>query len=365
MILKHITTTDPISCQPFVLLKQRTVLNTLHSFKVVFLLLALSISCHLDAQDIHFSQLGRSPLNVSPALTGLFKGDLRFVGNYRSQWNKVPVNYMTFSGGFDQKFINSHLKNSLFAAGFALNHDEAGDLELSTTQINLSGSYTHRLAKKHFLTAGIQLGGAQRRFDSSKLKVDSQYDGDGHNGTFGTNETFEDTNVIYGDLSGGLNYRFQNVDKRMKFDFGGAIYHANQPNKSFYNDSNIKLTARKSLYGMASFGVGKIVDIGVQAIGQFQGPHQEILVGGNAKIHLNQQRDQELAFGLGLSYRLDDAWVPTVILDYRMWSFGFSYDVNSSPLNIASYKRGGPEFSAIYIFSKVRPPKEFEICPIF
>ena len=341
------------------------MLKTLHSFKQITLFLSLALSIQLHAQDIHYSQFGRSPLNINPALTGLFKGDVRFIGNYRSQWNKIPVNYMTFSGGVEQKFINSSMENSLFSAGLYLNHDEAGDLKLSNTGVNLAASFTRRLSTKHYLTAGIQIGGAQRRFDASKLQVDSQYDGDQFNGNLPTQEAFENTRVFYGDLSGGLNYRFQNADNRMKLDFGVAVFHANTPDKSFYKNGNQILDRRWSYYGMTTFGIGNSIDLGLQAIGQFQGPHQEILVGGIGKIHLNQERDKELAFGLGLSYRLADAWVPSVVVDYRMWSFGFSYDVNSSPFNIASYSRGGPEFSLIYIFSKVRPPKEFEICPLF
>ena len=341
------------------------MLKTLHSFKNIALAFFLVLSFQLHAQDIHYSQFGRSPMNTNPALTGLFKGDLRFIGNYRSQWNNVPVNYMTFSGGVEQKFLNSNLKNSLFSAGLSFNHDEAGDLKLSNTGINLSGSFTRRLSEKHYLTAGIQIGGSQRRFDISALRVDSQYDGDTFNGSLSTGENFENSAVIYADLSGGINYRFQNMENRMKLDFGAAIYHANTPNRSFYKESENNLDHRLSVYGMTTFGLGEVFDIGLQAIGQFQGPFQEILIGGLGKIHLNRKRDEELAFGLSLSHRLGDAWVPSVMVDYRMWSVGFSYDVNSSPFNVASYRRGGPELSVSYIFSKVRPPKEFEICPLF
>lgn len=341
------------------------MLKTLHSFKSIALALSLVWSFQLHAQDIHYSQFGRSPLNINPALTGLFKGDLRFIGNYRSQWNKIPVNYMTFSGGVDQKFINSNMQNSLFSAGLYLNHDEAGDLELSNTNVNLSGSFTRRLSTKHFLTAGIQVGGAQRRFDVSKLQVDSQYDGDQHNSSLPTGENALNSSVFYTDLSGGINYRFQNFDNRMKLDFGVAVFHANSPNQSFFKNGNQKLAPRWSYYGMTTFGVGKMLDVGLQAIAQFQGPHQEVLVGGIGKIHLNQERDKELAFGLGLMYRIDDAWVPSVMVDYRMWSIGLSYDITSSPFSPIDFRRGGPEFSVVYIFSKVRPPKEFEICPLF
>jgi len=341
------------------------VLKTLHSFKHIAFFFALALSIQLHAQDIHYSQFGRSPLNINPALTGLFKGDVRFIGNYRSQWNKIPVNYMTFSGGVEQKFINSSMENSLFSAGLYLNHDEAGDLKLSNTGVNLAASFTRRLSTKHYLTAGIQIGGAQRRFDVSKLRVDNQYDGDTFNSSLPTQEAFDNSRVFYGDLSGGLNYRFQNVDNRMKLDFGIAIFHVNKPDKSFYKNGNQRLDRRLSYYGMTTFGIGEKIDVGLQAIGQFQGPHQEILVGGIGKIHLNQERDKELAFGLGLAYRIDDAWVPSMVIDYRVWSFGLSYDVTSSPFNDLGFRRGGPELSLIYIFSKVRPPKEFEICPLF
>ncbi len=341
------------------------MLKTLHSLKLLAPALLLALSIQLQAQDIHYSQFGRSPMNINPALTGLFKGDLRFIGNYRSQWNKVPVNYMTFSGGVDQKFINTNLKNSLFSAGIYFNHDEAGDLELSNTNVTLSGSFTRRLSTKHYLTAGIQVGGAQRGFNAGNLRVDNQYDGDGFNSGLSTGEIFDNSSVFYADLSGGVNYRFQNFKNRTKIDIGTALYHVNRPNRSFYANSENRLAQRWSVYGTASMGIGEIFDIGLQVIGQFQGPHEEILVGGTGKIHLNQERDKELAFGLGLSYRLGDAWAPSVVLDYRMWSFGFSYDINSSPFNVASYRRGGPELSAVYIFSKVRAPKEFEICPLF
>ncbi|MEM6697047.1 MAG: type IX secretion system membrane protein PorP/SprF, partial [Bacteroidota bacterium] len=65
--------------------------------KAVKLLLIIAVSLSLSrvsAQDIHFSQIGYSPLNLNPALTGIFEGDMRFTGNYRQQWNPV-VNYQT------------------------------------------------------------------------------------------------------------------------------------------------------------------------------------------------------------------------------------------------------------------------------
>jgi len=319
----------------------------------------------LVAQDIHYSQFNRSPIYINPALAGIFKGDVRFVGNYRSQWNKVPVNYKTFSGSVEKKFINTNHKNSLFSAGLLFNYDEAGDLELSNTNIGLVGSYTHRLAEKHFVTGGLHVNLGQRRLSLDQLQVDQQYNGDTFDPSLSSGEIGLNTSVSFGDFSGGINYRFQNPYKRARLDIGGSIYHINQPNTSLYDGSEVQLSRRYNFYGITSFKIAEDFDLGLRAIGQFQGPHQEIVVGGTLKYHLEKGRSREVAVGLAIAYRLDDAWVPTIIVDYHNWSFGFNYDINTSNFNVATIRKGGPELSLIYIFSKVRPPKEFEICPIF
>jgi len=51
-------------------------------------------------------------------------------------------------------------------------------------------------------------------------------------------------------------------------------------------------------------------------------------------------------------------------LDYGNFHFGVSYDLNLSSLKVASNKRGGFEFSLIYIFEKYRPTiKRYKACP--
>lgn len=341
------------------------MLKTLHLLKGVLLCFIIGASAMLVAQDIHYSQFNRSPIYINPALAGIFKGDVRFVGNYRSQWNKVPVNYKTFSGSVEKKFINTNHKNSLFSGGFLFNYDEAGDLELSNTGIGLVGSYTHRLAEKHFVTGGLHIGLAQRRLSLNKLQVDQQYNGDTFDPSLSTGESGLNNSISFGDFSGGLNYRFQNPYTRTKLDIGGSIFHINTPNTSLYEGAKVDLSRRYNIYGIANFKITEDFDLGLRAVGQFQGPHQEIVVGGTVKYHLEKGRSREVAVGLALEYRIGDAWIPTIIVDYHNWSFGFNYDINTSTFNIATIRKGGPELSVIYIFSKVRPPKEFEICPIF
>ena len=118
-------------------------------FTLFFIGLSLLLAPQLIAQDLHFSQFYHSPLNINPALTGVFKGDLRFAGNYRRQWQSVPIPYLTFSAAFDMKYFHRKLGNGFFAGGFIFDHDKSGDAEMRYTQITFSGSYTHQLNENH------------------------------------------------------------------------------------------------------------------------------------------------------------------------------------------------------------------------
>ena len=44
---------------------------------------------------------------------------------------------------------------------------------------------------------------------------------------------------------------------------------------------------------------------------------------------------------------------------------GISYDVNTSAFHTVTDRKGGPEFSVIYIITHVKPLSQFKACPIF
>ena len=128
------------------------------------------------AQDIHYTNFGFSPLNINPALTGVFNGDYRATGNFRSQWQGVPVSYLTVSSSFDMKIANQNKGvTSPFRVGAFLSHDNAGWSHLNNTSVYLSGSYMKVLTPKDFLSGGISLGVNQRAFKTGDLTWDDQY----------------------------------------------------------------------------------------------------------------------------------------------------------------------------------------------
>jgi len=322
----------------------------------------------IKGQDIHFSQFYNSPLNINPALTGVFKEDVRFIGNYRRQWQSVPVPYLTFSGAFDMKFEHRKLPNGFFAGGFLINYDKTGDPELSTTNLTLSGSYTHRLTDNNLLTLGVQFGSGQRALKLGQLSFGNQFNGDTYVPSADPRENLTDESIFYTDLSTGLNWRVQDGNGRFKMDLGFGLFHLTQPKVNFSNEATATLSRRMSIYLLATYQIQPKMDVLFMAMNQKQGAYTELIGGGALRYRLNQQRGKELAVQFGVNYRLigkKDAIIPTVEILYTAWKLGFSYDVNLSEFQLATDKNGGPELSLIYTITKVKPVKATKSCPIF
>jgi len=323
----------------------------------------------VNAQDIHWSQFRLSPMNLSPAATAIFKGDVRFIGSYRNQWANFDrnVDYTTFSGSVDMKFFAPKLRNSMFGGGLIFNHDSAGDLGLSLTQIGLNGSYTHQLGKQHFLTLGLQGSFASRRY-SPNLTVDNQWNGDTFDASLPTREPVDEASADLGDFSAGINYHFQKPSKRSKLDVGVALFHVNKPTHGFYEDDQVIYPQRLSLYALGTIGLGKKIDLLPMAMRQEQGPHSQTLLGLAGRLHLNQHVARKTAIQLGLNYRFNeleaDAWIPNMEFHFRTLMVGLSYDINISEYVVNTANRGGLELHVNYIIDKVRLD-EAKICPIY
>jgi len=318
----------------------------------------------MNAQDIHFSQFGNAPINLNPALTGIFGGDVRFVGNYRSQWHP-SVSYLTFSGAADMKFDKFCSNHDQWAGGLIFNYDQAGDSKLSLTQLALNTSYTQRINDNNFMTLGVQLSGYQRAFSTEDLKWGSQFGDRIFNPNQASGETFTDESTFYGDFSAGLNWHFQkpnsqsswNNQNRTKFDLGVGLFHINKPDRSFYDDNMYdedNLPMRLAIYGLGTFRLIDPLDLVLVGMYQGHGSHEEIVVGIGGKIHLINELTSQLNILFGVNFRLGDAFIPNVEVGYNSWKFGLSYDWNTSGFKEVTNGRGGIELSAAYIFVKPR-----------
>lgn len=330
---------------------------------------------HLSAQDIHFSQFGNAPINLSPGLNGVFGGDLRFVGNYRHQWRAVPVPYLTFSGTLENKFYYQKGRyDRFFSGGVLLNYDRQGDLELTSLQIGIPVALTIPVAKNNFLTFGVTPAFGQRAFSTNRLTFDAQWQDCIFDPAASTREDqlFSSDNLQYFDLSGGLNFRTQSARKRTRFDIGAGLHHINRPDHDFWSSGlatdpgEVRLASKLSVYGLGLVQVSNNIDIVGQATYQRQGGYRELVYGAGARFHLNRQPYKELALQVGANFRqrYTDAILPHVEAHWRTWSLGVSYDVNLSDFTLATNRRGGPEISLIYRLYRVKPVSVFKSCPL-
>ena len=343
----------------------RVLPNTL-----VPIIVALFLSWNLSAQDIHYSQFYNAPQILSPGLTGIFYGDVRFMGHFRRQWENVPADYLTFSGTYDQKFYSKKKDrgNDFMGFGINFNYDNAGFSKLALSHLQLGGSYTKELSKNTFLTGGIQLGFGNRAFKEDDLTFGNQWGNGRFDPSLPTGENFDNTSIFFLDFSIGANLRLQKDDRRTKLDFGAGLYHVNSPRQEFFDNSDQRLPARFALHALGAIKLGNPLDLLLRGTAQFQTTYREYVPGLALRLYLNQDRGKELAFQVGANLRLNDitdAIIPTVELHYNTFSAGVSYDINVSDFDIATDQRGGPEVWVAYRIVKVRPLGDFKTCPIF
>ncbi len=327
------------------------------------------------AQDIHFSQFGNSPLNLSPGLAGVFGGDMRFVANYRDQWRSIPVPYTTFSGSVENKIYWTKGKYDRFLTGAILfNYDKQGSLELTSTQIGIPISVTLPLRKNTFLTVGVAPMFSQRNFSTDKLTFDSQWqdsffdpNADAHE-----DQLLQNTNLKYFDLHAGLNLRLQSEAKRSRVDLGVGFQHINRPNHDFWSSDltdpgTVELYSKMSFYALGRLQLSHNFDVVGQGLYQKHGGYEEIVYGAGLRMYLNHKPYRELALQIGADYRhrYNDALIPHVEISWRTWNLRVSWDVNIwSEIGTVTRSNAGPEVSLMYRLYRVKPLKIFKTCPI-
>ncbi len=346
------------------------------------LLTALSL-CALSAlsygQDFHYSQFYNAPLHLNPALTGVFNGDTRFMGNYKSQWTDVPVDYQTVTLAMDKQFRQVSNPNRFFAAGLAFNYDNAGDSKLTWLNLDLNGSYTLGLSEEVFLTLGGKAAIVQRSFSTDKLRFDNQFD-DARgvaDPTRSTGEDFDTDGQFFPDFSAGINLRLQNKqtdylvyrnNRRSKVDIGVALHHLTRPDQAFYDDADVPLERRLSPYVMATLQILPFVDVIGNITYQNQGAYYDEFVGVlGGRLWLSNKLGSQISIMGGWGLRRDaiqDAYFPTAELTYNNLRVGLNYDFNTSEFDLATENKGGLELSVRYLIRKARPLPEFRVCPL-
>lgn len=355
----------------FNVLNQPASMRKIYAALVVLIAISFSQN-NLQGQDIHYSQFYNSPLNINPALTGIFNGDQRVVGSMRDQWRQIPVPYTTFSANYDQKYYTKNRDKGFFGFGAIFNYDRSGDPNYNILNLNLTGSYSYLINSNNVLTGGLLLGFGNEGYDGSQLTWDRQWTGTEIDLSLDPGENFNRRRVNYLESGIGINYRYQK-SSRTYLNLGLGAWHLIPPNMTFLASTagNVNLPVRLAINFETLFKTTEKIDIQVHAIHARQQQYRETLAGGLLRFHINQNPGKKYAIDLGGSFRFLDALVgdivPTIALHYNQWYVGASYDFNLSTFHTTHNinRIGGPEVHVRYIITNVQPLGEKKACPIY
>jgi type IX secretion system PorP/SprF family membrane protein len=355
--------------------------STLYTF--LFLIgLSLLAPIALSAQDAHFSQFYSSPLQMNPALTGVFPGEYRFTANYRTQNYAVLGNqaYKSIAASFEGRRPVG--RDDYYSLGIAILRDQVGESQFSQSRAVLSGSYLKHIGSGRsrgsgqFLIGGAQLGIAQWSYDWNDLWFTEQFEVmPGSQTAFinfassnGEALSMMETDLFMEFNAGVLYYNV--IDEDNSFYLGGALHHLTEPNVSFLDDQSEMLHSR--WVGQAGGQVSLTREASLLPAIAVMGQGPSFLGIGGMNLRYSNRDWREVAIRAGLWGRVAnqgesgmglDAMVVSAILEVERWQFGLSYDVTVSDLSTANNSRGAFELSLIY----VHPSKDrFKvICPKF
>jgi type IX secretion system PorP/SprF family membrane protein len=324
----------------------------------------LQFGTAVTSQDLHFSQFFEAPLLRNPSLAGIFAGDIRVQAVYRDQWNSVTTAYKTVSLNSEYKMPIGRA-NDFVTVGMQMLQDRAGTISWVSTHVLPAINYHKSLSDERtkYLSVGFMGGWVQKRFDRSKMITNSMFNGPGDG------ENFLQPQYSYWDASAGLSYNAQlNDNPENNFYVGVALHHFNKPKNSFYRDPRRELTPKTDISAGVRFSVTEWSYVTVQANHSQQGPYRETIAGGLYGVKLGDEVDNpKYTVHGGLLLRVNDALIPMIKVDYRPFSFSFSYDVNTSQLNTSSYGRGGFELGVSYagFTDRANSTLNAVVCPKF
>ncbi len=341
--------------------------------KYIFIyIILLFITTLALAQDPNFSMRFLAPQQLTPAMTGMFHGDIRLIANARNQWSPFLGSkaYNSYSAAMD---MNYTFGNDYIGVGVSLLGDKAGTSSFQQNNAKMSLAYCKNLSssrnKFHAIVAGFEAGMTSLSLNVNDLRFLSQFDkSDIFRPDFlGPEVQRQYRNRNFGDISAGLMW-ITVMPEYYSFHIGAAMHHINKPNISFV-ESRIKMLPRYTLnFGGEYYIQGKKWALLPNVIGMRQGKSIEITGGVALRKTLQWAKSEDgyKAFQAGIWFRtankldnkiLADAVIAFARFDYRQYTFGISYDSNISSLRAANAFNGSYEFAIHYTLQKAFPNK--------
>lgn len=319
----------------------------------------------ITGQDLRFSQFMNNPLLTNPANTGFNPDfDYRIGGSFRNQWWGLPVPYKTTSIWGDVQINRDFIPNGWIGIGGMLLRDVAGSGGLTSTKGYGSIAYHQELGESSLLSAGFNLGYAVKRVDFNAFKWENQWNGKFFDANIGTGERFAYSQIGYLDVQAGINYAYFPNDN-IYLNAGVSVLHVNSPKETFFIDTsnNNKVPVRTNVFLNAVVKLDDRWMVSPNLYYSRQSTASELVAG--MLIHHNLSGDGEKQLLVGGYYRLGDAAIALIGLEWNSNRLTFSYDATLSNAGNYNQGNGAIEFSLIkYGVFGNRTPRSSR-CPSF
>ncbi len=335
------------------------MINSKNISTIVTLLFTFSIGAF--AQDVHFSQFGQTPQLINPGASGVLSGSVRGLVNYRSQWGALGNAYNTYGASFDVPVAKGNGKGGYFGLGANFYKDVAGSSSFGNLQTGLSFSGILPIGNNHTISLGLQGAYGQYSANLSQLTWGSQFNGEDFDVTSNSNESFALKSSKYFDLGSGIYYEFKNARTAFlgsdvsSFNFGVAGYHLNKPKQNFLTGTEDEIPMKIITQFSGTFDMrGSKLSLVPSMFYAIQSGFQEITPGLLFKIRVGNSTKysglfKQGAVYFGSHYRINDAIIPQVYLEFSDYMIGVSYDYNNSDLSSVTGGNGGIEISIRYV----------------
>lgn len=276
----------------------------------------------------------------------------------------MQVPYKTMSVFGDAQLFRDKLENGWLGVGGVILSDVAGSGSLRSTKVYGSVAYHQMLGLSSLVSAGFNIGWANKRIDQSKLTFPDQFDGKFFDGHQQTQVQLVNNSVSYFDVQAGMNYAyFPTTD--IYINAGYSIHHVNRPRETFFGDAteSSRVPLRHIGFVNAIYKVNDFVIINPNIYYTTEAKSSELVAGLNGAYNLSGDGAQQLI--AGLYYRTGDAFIPMAGFELNNLRFTFSYDATISSLKNFNNYRGALEFSVIKKgFYGVGADRE-TLCPTF
>lgn len=317
---------------------------------IILGILILLLAYQSKSQDINSSQFYAVPSNLNPAFTGFFNNDYLAAASYKNQWSTVSVPFQTIAATAQISLLKNKHPNSIIGAGIDIIHDRVGSTHFNTSIFSLNVSYLQVLdvRRRHIIGIGFQNSLVMRKFDLSRATFGNQFNGyDGFDQSINPNENGLSTKQLDYNLGIGGIYSFS-PRAHNNFFLSVSAFNLTRPNVSFYKGQENRLYSRFAIFTGGEVSLKGSWSLLPSALYQMQGPNKEIMFGSFARYGLMNNRKEKLGINFGLWYRVQDAIIPAVKLEYKGLNVTVNYDINVSKLTKVSKLNGCGEISISY-----------------